>query len=278
MELIVEARAVVAAYNATDEAADGLALARLLAGMTDRDLLIVRVLDDMVERPVLDRAAQLDVRDRVESTRRALVAALPGEPRSPAIVPVLDARVARGLHDVAGAQRAEFLVLGSSHHSRLGRIFMGATAELVVDQAPCPVAVAPPGFRDAGAIAPGLIGCAYDGRRESMDALATATDLAESAGLMLRVFTVGRGPAASQVLADAEAAVQERADGAVVVDTVQLTGDPARALIAESDGRVGLLVVGSRDHGPVQRAVMGSVSAALVRNARCPVVVSPRRD
>lgn len=43
-------------------------------------------------------------------------------------------------------------------------------------------------------------------------------------------------------------------------------------------GHPDLLVCGSRGHGPVRQAQLGSVSARLVRDAACPVIVVPRTD
>jgi nucleotide-binding universal stress UspA family protein len=42
--------------------------------------------------------------------------------------------------------------------------------------------------------------------------------------------------------------------------------------LAEDTG-VGLIVMGSRGHGGIRRALMGSVSDAVVRHAHCPVLV-----
>ena len=42
--------------------------------------------------------------------------------------------------------------------------------------------------------------------------------------------------------------------------------------VAENLG-VGLIVMGSRGHGAVRRALMGSVSDSVVRHAHCPVLV-----
>ena len=42
--------------------------------------------------------------------------------------------------------------------------------------------------------------------------------------------------------------------------------------LAEDTG-IGLIVVGSRGHGGIRRALMGSVSDAVVRHAHCPVLV-----
>ena len=269
---MLDRHTVVAAYNATEEAADGLALARLLGGLTDSDVLIVRVLQDMVDKAVNDRSTQADVRETVQQTRRALVAALP-HADDEQIMPVLDPKLARGLHEAASSNDAAFLVVGSTHHSSIGRILLGGSAELVVDHSPCPVAVAPPGFRDAPRIDPGIVGCAYDGSPESREALRTAVELARAAGLPLRLISVG--PNADALLDRGEAEVAEL-DAGVTVGRLELGGSPAGSLVAETDG-VGILVVGSRSLGPVRKAVLGSVSRELVRHARCPVLVTPRR-
>jgi hypothetical protein len=42
------------------------------------------------------------------------------------------------------------------------------------------------------------------------------------------------------------------------------------------DGVIDLLVTGSRAYGPLQRALLGSVSEELIARARHPVLVVPR--
>jgi nucleotide-binding universal stress UspA family protein len=64
-------------------------------------------------------------------------------------------------------------------------------------------------------------------------------------------------------------------DGDASVETVAIEGDPGRALCdlaAERDATV--IVAGSRGRGGLKRAVLGSVSDHLVRNAPCPVLLS----
>jgi nucleotide-binding universal stress UspA family protein len=52
-------------------------------------------------------------------------------------------------------------------------------------------------------------------------------------------------------------------------------GRPADALL-ELGGRVDLLVIGSRRWGPVARVMLGSTGEALMHDAGCPVLVTPR--
>jgi nucleotide-binding universal stress UspA family protein len=264
---------VVAAYNATDEAADGLALARLLAGLTDSEVLIVRVLEGMVESAAPDRATQARVRTTVANTRRSVLAAVPAD-QSEQIVPVLDPNLVHGLHEAAISNDADYLVLGSSHHSTAGRILIGGSAETVVNNAPCPVGVAPPGFRDAPQLEPAVIGCAYDGSAESADALRSATELASAARLPLRVIAVGHD--LDETLDYGESVARGMATDSLTVEKQALSGKPGDALVAETGDGVGLLVMGSRRHGALRRALLGSVSTHVLRHARCPVLITPR--
>lgn len=270
---------IVAGYNATDEAADGLALARLLADATASDLLVTRVLPHDVGTPVADRGLQRTVREDVRQTRRAMIAALPddSDSGSVAILPALEPGVARGLHGVARCHDAELLVVGSSHHSRIGRALLGGSAELVVDHSPCPVAIAPPSFRRAPRIEPERIGCAFDGTLSSIDALHVAIDLAHALRMPVCAITVAKPNLAATFLADAAAFAREWGGDEVQLESLALEGDPATALVEETNGGVGMLVIGSRGLGPLRRALLGSVSTQVLRATRCPLVVVPRR-
>jgi nucleotide-binding universal stress UspA family protein len=248
-------RPVVVGFNATQEAADGLALAEVLARLTGAEIVIARVLRDMIERAGHSLPEQREVRRRVAETREAVVAALPEEAADADIIPLLDTSLARGLHAFAKAQGAAFLVVGSSHRQGLGRRLLGGSAQQVIDGAHCPVAVASPGFRE---LDPRVISVAYDGKAHSRDALDLAASLAAAGDLPLRVVTAGR----------------DVPDVSVPGEQVLLTGDPANALVAET-ARTGLLVMGSHGRDALRRALLGSVSAHVVQSARCPIVICP---
>ena len=64
-------------------------------------------------------------------------------------------------------------------------------------------------------------------------------------------------------------------DGDIVASQRLLDGD-AQYLLARESEDVDLLVVGSRGYGPLRAVLLGSVSSALVRSARSPLVVVPR--
>ena len=52
------------------------------------------------------------------------------------------------------------------------------------------------------------------------------------------------------------------------------TGAPVVVLV-DASRYLDLLVVGSRGYGPARRLLLGSVSGRLVREAHCPVLVTP---
>ena len=68
-------------------------------------------------------------------------------------------------------------------------------------------------------------------------------------------------------------------DGDPTVETVAVDGDAGRMLcdLAAERGAT-VIVAGSRGRGGLKRAVLGSVSDHLVRNAPCPVLVSGASD
>lgn len=79
-----------------------------------------------------------------------------------------------------------------------------------------------------------------------------------------------RVAAGEHVLAETVAAL-----GLTGAETVLLRGDPGSAL-CELAGELlaSVIVVGTRGRGGLRRAVLGSVSDHVVRNAPCPVVTS----
>ena len=151
----------------------------------------------------------------------------------------------------------------------------------------------------------GLIGIAFDGSPEAHAALRTAHDLAARTGAALRALMVIEPPAAipgqfvplpgleplvaieradalqrrEQAATSAlDAAVHALGDGvAVAVEQQVLFGsDPAATILEIAGADVDLLVLGSRAYGPMRRALVGSVSSAIVRHAPRPVLVTPR--
>lgn len=81
------------------------------------------------------------------------------------------------------------------------------------------------------------------------------------------------GREAERRLAAALDAVAGEAGG-VVVERRVVEGPAAAALVEASEG-ADLLVVGSRGHGGLRGALLGSVGEQCARHARCPVAIVP---
>lgn len=85
------------------------------------------------------------------------------------------------------------------------------------------------------------------------------------------VFPRAPGALDTQVLDDAEALAGEHDVG---VTPLLLRGETVEALLEYADLHdIGLIVVGSRGHGPVTGTLLGSVSLALLRRSPRPVVI-----
>ena len=142
-------------------------------------------------------------------------------------------------------------------------------------------------------IFPTTILLASDGSEEAQLAAATAADLAEKTNSELHVLTVGpdyplyelpEHPAefedvlsenrreAKEMLEQQAKSIEE--SGGTVKETYLREGRAAEEIVevAEEIG-AGLIVMGSRGHGRLRRALLGSVSDAVVRHAHCPVTI-----
>jgi nucleotide-binding universal stress UspA family protein len=191
--------------------------------------------------------------------------------------------VGRGLHELACAQEADLLVVGSCRRSLVGRVLIEDDTRDALSGAPCAIAIAPFGFADQPA-ALDKIGVAYNASPESEDALAVARALAVQHGSTLSAFqavsipyymTV---PGAGTVIASPPALVDEALARIVALGDLEAHaayGVPAEELAVYS-ASLDLLVVGSRGYGPVGQLVHGSTSRQLARTARCPLLVLTR--
>jgi nucleotide-binding universal stress UspA family protein len=247
-------------------------LAALLAGgfVVPEELDAVR---EEAERQLIEARSKLPAADRV----RIRAVASESAPRT--------------LTELAEAEHADLVVVGSSHRGAIGRVLPGTTAERLLHGAPCAVAVAPRGYR-GGPIR--HIGVAYDGSPEAEAALHVAEALAMELHAALTVYCVVEPtpPSAAGLAAGAGAgwpsrtaedharhllwAVSDNAPAGVNPETLLLHGDPAAEIATRARGVIDLLFTGSRGYGPLRHALMGSVSGALLRDAGCPVVVMPR--
>jgi nucleotide-binding universal stress UspA family protein len=269
---------LIAAFDGSPPAEDALALALRLRDPDDGTLTLACVVSGRywhvgahAQRPdamVPDEIAFMlaDARDRaippgIRVHQRAPVAPSP----------------ARGLAELAEQDGADLIVVGSSRHADPGSIRLERTAGRLLQGAPCAVAVAPGGLRETEAFR--HVGVAYDGSPEADAAVLAAYDIAARSGAAVTLVYALSNPAAHASRLEAQEQLDAAADAAppgVNPKTALLYGPPGNMIRDACDGVVDLLVAGSRGYGPMQRALLGSVSEMLTDGARHPVVVLPR--
>jgi len=280
---------IVVAYDGSDRAEDALALALRLrephAGTLTLGCVRVSRVPWRFGEPV---AAPLAVADDAETmlteARHPVPPGIPVRVRE-----ALSASAARGLTELAEAERADLVVVGSSTHALPGRVSTERTAGRLLHGAPCAVAVPPAGARDAGPFR--HIGVAFDGSPESHAGLETAYALAARDGAAVTIVrvlpVVGTaeliGPDAERDHRRRHIAVQHELEALALAAppgvnprTLLLHGDPHDLIGETCGGVVDLLVTGSRGYGPLRSAFIGSVSEALMEGAPHPVLMLPR--
>jgi nucleotide-binding universal stress UspA family protein len=190
----------------------------------------------------------------------------------------------RGLHDLAEERGADLLVVGSCGRGVLGRAMLGDDTRAALNGAPCAVAITARGYAEHP-LPLASIGVGYDGSPESEAALAAARGVAAQQRAKLIALEVVSIPTYSftgltpPALGDTiEALVKDARERLRTLEDVEghaVYGLPGEAL-AEFSGDVNLLVVGSRNYGPLRRLVVGSTSDYLERHARCSLLALPR--
>jgi nucleotide-binding universal stress UspA family protein len=189
---------------------------------------------------------------------------------------------ARGLTELAEAEYADLIVIGSSGHGEAGRIRLERTAGRLLQGAPCAVAIAPGDYRETDDFR--HIGIAFDGSPEASAArdagYRIAARCSAAVTLLWALSEIDPEPLGREARLHAEEALDAAADAApagVNPRTLLLQGEPGDVIHRACDGVVDLLVTGSRGYGPMHRALLGSVSESLTEGAPHPVPVMPRR-
>jgi nucleotide-binding universal stress UspA family protein len=195
------------------------------------------------------------------------------------------------LHELAVHEHADLIVFGSAPE-RLERRHI-SLMERMVHGAPCAVAVAPDGYAERKGSSLREVGVGFADSAEGRAAITVGCRLAGLAGAGVKILAAS-GLSASlagyAALATALPTVEEEMYNELKARLARVAGelagesqpelevhrgDPCRMLLAAST-ELDLLVLGSRGYGPLRHALLGSVSAPVMRAARCPVLVLPR--
>jgi len=288
---------IVIGHDGSDSGDDGATLGAQLAHATGETPIIVAVYPE--ENPIgagrVDAEWVAYMRQQAEEVREHARRFLEGRGVQAEYRVVGSSSAAHGLDDIAEAESASMIVVGSSPRGARRRISPGSTGERLLHGAICPVAVAPRGMRERPPDTPvQRIGVAYIDSPEAGEARRVAAELAAATNATLTLYTVV-GPR-SEVVApvigrDAEISflksVREGARAALdealaalpegVTATAELLeGDVIDELASLDEREIDVLVMGSRGYGPVRRVLLGGVARKLIRRAACPLIVVPR--
>jgi nucleotide-binding universal stress UspA family protein len=215
------------------------------------------------------------------------------DPLDPETRAIASRSPAEALCELALQEDAVAIVVGSTRRGAIGRVLPGSVGANLLHGAPCAVAIAPRDYAEATERRLGRIGLGFDGSAEAWAALETATGLTRRLHGALTLVTAVEPPGygfgeALSVLSAGEIHTHQqrekrkvldlglaRVPGDVRVDGRLMNGEAADA-IAKASEEFDLLFLGSRGYGPLRRTVLGSVAAAVMTAARCPVLIQPR--
>ena len=175
---------------------------------------------------------------------------------------------------------ARLLVVGSAARKPLDRIMQGSlSAELAV-RGPCPVVVV---TDEAVLDDDGPLLAAYDGSEDSLRAARLGAALAAGLGrplVLMHVAEEGKPRVGADQQLARELHEAARSCSSTAVQPVNVTvavehGEPVEEIVRAAQARgASLIIVGNRGRNAVQSALLGSVSAGVVRVAPRPVVVA----
>jgi nucleotide-binding universal stress UspA family protein len=194
-------------------------------------------------------------------------------------------RVGRGLHLLAARLRADLLVVGSPRHGLVGRVLAGGKTRAALSGAPCPVAIASRGYRHQPHPLE-AVGVGYDGSPESDVALAAARELAcHHRATIWALWVVSLNDVREETPVPAEwpegpsrlihQTIERLRELGDDVEGDAVPGGPREELVRFGES-LDLLVLGSRDHGPLGRLFHFGVSDYLACHAPCPLLILSR--
>jgi nucleotide-binding universal stress UspA family protein len=286
--------AVVVAVDLSPEAAAAVRAAAMFpwpAGTRLRGVVATRTRSTMGRPRYVKMAFDRAFESVGARTRRRLARDWPGSD-----VTVVDQRPLQAILAQVRHLRARAVVLGSRGRRGAMRLLLGSVSRQVVRRAPCAVLVVRGRPRRFKRLVVGI-----DGSRESCRAVSFLSRLAAPRGgrvLVVRVVEPARPPSGALVPSsvrglatrhvatlNARALRTARAQARTATAALEGAGWRARATVrlgqplpelaeAVAEARAGLLVLGARGTGGIERLLLGSVAEGALDRARVSVLIA----
>jgi nucleotide-binding universal stress UspA family protein len=283
---------ILCAVSASGRALRVAEAARRLARALEGSVVLTHVFDPLMApaAPIRD-VGRLLTTEEVEEHERIVALDLLADASDPGgdVEETLILAEGEPLAEILRLQQthdARLLVVGSAARTTVDRVLQRSLSADLVREAPCPVVI----ITDAAQLADhGQVVAAYDGSEHSLRAARHGAALAAALRQELVLVHVV-APGETGLRADEELARElDEAARACAATTPGATdpnfevvvehGDPSDRLIEVARARAAsLIVVGSRGRGALTAAVLGSVSAGVVRVSDRPVVVAGPRS
>lgn len=289
---------VLAAFSASRHSAAPLHLALQIARATGDKVVAAAV----VERPWPPKGDPVEqeylgyVTAQAAGSLDRVAAALPHDVQTSTVIHQ-SSSVPTGLLELAVANQANLVVVGSSSSGLLGRVALGSVTERLVHTAALPVAIAPRGYpQNSGRIR--RLTAAYGGEADVNGLIPATAELAKAWSATLRIvsFTV-RNVAAYRgtIETSAEDLVVQQWSRRTYDDIVkQLNVIREHMAVPEVDVAVGsghdwssavdsvgwdtgdMLLLGSGAAAQAAHVFLGSAAAKILRHSPVPVMIVPR--
>lgn len=292
----IQKGAIVAGFDGSEGARRAVEWAVAEALTRDRALLIVLALEPIMATtaygwyPAADFGDEQRIRASEELLARITQQCRRAAPTLTVAGLLKHEGPAQALATIVDEIDAGMLVIGSSGHSAIPRMLLGSTAAQLVGTLQQPIVVVR-GDNDAEPTSDLPVVAGADDSTASEHAVAFAFEFAERHRAPLRVVhawsnqpldifdAVDQWDEDSDRMRAAANEITEKYLGALrerhprVDAHMEFVRHRAAQALLEWSEYARLLVVGTRGHGAVKRALLGSVSHAALYHARCPVAV-----